>query len=501
MGRGSLWAGGACGVAALAIGAWVWQRTPAQQEGGLLLDGRSRAGSISAVAAVARVVIEPPLPAVALDRTTAAGRVILAQVGAVREQPESPQAWYRLGLAYQASNDMLLARQCMEQAAEIDADAPRPRYHLALIADHAGEIERAMEAMEAALARAPRYAPGFVRLGEWHLERDDLDAAQASFERALELEPHSVRALAGVARVALGREDPEGAERVLAPAVRRGVSDPALHRAYGAALQRLGRDAEAEASLLVARRPERPLADPWLAEMDEFRVDVRTRMEQAEQLVRAGRAAQAVPLLLELRREQPENVGVVANLAVAYREAGDAPRAVALLERELRRTPGAWQLHYNLALLRYHRLPKQEPGERRTPEELAAIIPHVDAALRLNAAHAPSWALRGDLHAACGDHGAAAEAFRQAAISDPMNVEWLLRQGDAELAAGNREVAIATYRRAATLFPSAPAAARRLAEATAIRPRSGAEPPLRDAALLIQSELVASEPGPAGAAR
>lgn len=473
MGRGSVWAVGIGAVVAAAAGvvlSTVLSVSDRAPNGGVGGSGIAVAGGRDDLTAGASDPSNsdgeaPPMPLVELDPGSPVGRIILAQIAAVRAQPRSAPAWYRLGLAYQASNDAALARECLERAARLEPTAPRPHYHLAMLAHHAGDLDGAIDSLRRVVEHAPTYAPAHVRLGEWHLERDEIDDAERAFLTARRVDATSTRAAVGLARIALCRERAGDAEAILAPLAAAGVVDPAVHRVRGIALRRLGRGEDAEATLARARRADPPIPDPWLAEIDAFRSDVRTRMEHAESLVRSGRAGQAIPILSALHRETPENTGILCNLAVAHRTAGEHDRSLALLEAELRRVPQSWQVHYTIALGRFIRLRSSDAAQPIDVGRLANIVPHVDAAIRLNPAHAPSLGLRGEIHEAVGDRTAAVEAYRRAAIADPENPQWLVRQGLAELADGRAERAAATLRRAVAAAPGDPTAMQALADA------------------------------------
>lgn len=76
--------------------------------------------------------------------------------------------------------------------------------------------------------------------------------------------------------------------------------------------------------------------------------------------------------------------------------------------------------------------------------------------------------MRGRVHVMAGEHAAAIEQFRLAAIADPTNATWLVEQGLAERAAGRIEAARLTLRRASRLGAAVPEEADQPGEALAM---------------------------------
>lgn len=408
----------------------------------------------------------PPVPEGLLESDTPSSRVIGVALRDVRENGRDSAAWYRLALAYEANNASDLALECLREAVALDPSNARAWYHAALVREHGGDLDGAVADMERAVAAAPTYSPARWRLGDWRLDRDDVDGAAQAYSEALRLDPTSVRAVAGAARVAQRRGDHAGVVSSLSAMTARGLDDPLVHQLLGHSLARIGRDAEAETSFARARRPATTPPDPWLAEIEPFRVDARAQFERAQQMVMTGRAAAAIPILEALVANDPDNAGLVCNLAAAHRLLGDLNRSATMLEDAVRRFPDSWQAHYNLALTTMTAW-RSASGANGAgpPASLRFIADHADAAIRSNPAYAPAHALRGDVHTALGEFAAAADSYRAAAVAEPSNPAWQAQLGVAHLRAGAPGEAVSALRRASDLAPGDPSILTALADA------------------------------------
>jgi TolB-like protein/Tfp pilus assembly protein PilF len=112
---------------------------------------------------------------------------------------------------------------------------------------------QAREAAEKALALDPQLAEAHLAIGKVQTTYDwDWDAADASYRRALDLEPGSAEALrhAGVQAITLGRWDE--AIDLTNKAIERDPLRPNSYHNLGLALQAVNRDTEAEAALRTA---------------------------------------------------------------------------------------------------------------------------------------------------------------------------------------------------------------------------------------------------------
>jgi len=205
-------------------------------------------------------------------------------------------------------------------------DHVRALGRLAAVLDWAGKSEEAEVLSDRALA----LSGGGDAMSHWHkgnyqLDRDELDAAIASYRAALELDPQFGEAwfnLAGALRRA-GRS-----EEALQPARRAADLSPDSARVQfglGAVLVDLGQDAEAAVALRAALALEPDHADALNA------------LGLLE--LRAGRLASAEDLFRAATRVQPDEARGYHNLGLLLELRGDGSAARVALERALELDP------------------------------------------------------------------------------------------------------------------------------------------------------------------
>lgn len=116
-----------------------------------------------------------------------------ARPGLTQEQLEIQRA-IRLGQFEKAER---LLQVMLEQKPE----DPWARNKTAVVWILTGRVQAAQALLEDLLADCPDYAPAWVNRGNLAFERNDLEEAQACYEKALELDPHSSAAHNNLAAV------------------------------------------------------------------------------------------------------------------------------------------------------------------------------------------------------------------------------------------------------------------------------------------------------------
>lgn len=142
------------------------------------------------------------------------------EVGA--DHPEAALAWNNLGAIWLDRGDLTKARPYFERAVASPGASLESRYNLALILRAEGELERAIEELEAAAAMAPNHQQVNERLGLAYLDANRAEDAYRTFLLIRRLYPDNWVAPMGLAVVFAAAENPEEARRNLAEAVRLG---------------------------------------------------------------------------------------------------------------------------------------------------------------------------------------------------------------------------------------------------------------------------------------
>ena len=214
--------------------------------------------------------------------------------------------------------------------------------YLAVELHRKGEIDAAVEQLEAVARTGAAFADAEYTMGRIRTERGDLPQAAAAYRRALELEPAHGGALLELGRLLEARGARETALAHYREAVRLRPDDPALLNNLGVILTREGRASEALEPLERACR------------LDPAEPEPRNSLGVA--LLELGRAEQAESAFASALERDPGHLEALLNLGVgraAQRPAGprgDPIRAgdpgrsgLRRRARRPRRHPGLWR--------------------------------------------------------------------------------------------------------------------------------------------------------------
>lgn len=97
-------------------------------------------------------------------------------------------------------------------------------------------------------------------------------------------------------------------------------------------------------------KPDEPQwDDPWLVELDQYRVGYAAQFKKALRLIDAGLLPQAITLLESLRKLRPRDVTLLNNLGAAYIQVQNYNTAILRLETALADHPNHFGTHLNLS--------------------------------------------------------------------------------------------------------------------------------------------------------
>lgn len=314
------------------------------------------------------------------ERTLAA--YLAEQVEAAQALPGSGAMRGRLAMAYHANGFVEAALESYRQAHALAPNDARWPYLRALLLAEAGENGEALRTMRDALAVDARYVPGLLWVGNWLLDDDQLDAAEATFLQALAVlgdERYMARAGAdsvpgsgqgvpvrgpvessmlmaaqvGLARIRLrtgGSTNAQDAASLLEPVVAR-FSHPQAARILAQAYRELGRESDAQRFAALGREAT-PLV--WRDERREALAQhVRGfsgTLTQGQSLIAQGRPRAALDLLQPLLEDHPHDAVLLNNLAAAYGMMDDPQAVLDTLLPIIDAHPENHLLHYNIAV-------------------------------------------------------------------------------------------------------------------------------------------------------
>jgi tetratricopeptide (TPR) repeat protein len=370
-----------------------------------------------------------------------------------------PGAQLELAKTYDANGLGDLALPAYERVLAADlpsAERVELEYLRAQVLETLGRPEEALAGFDAALALGDEHGPTWWSRGNLLLDLGRLDEARAAFERAHALEPHSVPALLGLARVHLLQEDPAAARAVLEPLAEREPGERFVHGLLARALGALGETDRARVELAREARAKRvSFSDPRRAAVRTRTTGFLAELERADELMLDGQARAAVEVLEPLRALRPDDLAVLQLLGKALTLAAEHDRSIALLTEACRAHPAQFLLELRLG---------QALDAKRAYREALA---HMETAHALNPVYVPTLAALGEVRMKLAQHAAAEDALARAleAGEDGLRTRVMLAQVQLEQQAWGR--ARATAEAACTAYPNAVAAWTYLAEARA----------------------------------
>ena len=311
-----------------------------------------------------------------------------------RGLPKSGPMRGRLGMAYDVNGFREAALLTYGQAEALDPKDFRWPYFSAVLVAETGEHEKALEALQRAIAIDPVYAPAWLWRGSWLLEVGRPADAVVAFERAGDLGADATAAF-GRARALIALDRHAEAIELLDPLARTS-NHPYIYRTLGEALRAMGRPEDSRSAMTRGREAS-PVS--WEDERSEQRtVHVRgyASYNLAKSMSADGRVVEALEILQRLQMHHPEAscgrdeefflaCNLMNSTSIAHARAGSADQALATVQRGLALNADFIPFHLTLANL------------YREQRDLERALVHVDRALELNPARGYAHEQRGRL--------------------------------------------------------------------------------------------------------
>ncbi len=258
---------------------------------------------------------------------------------AVAEDPDSAGPTASLAALQLATGEDEDARRLLAGLSDtLEGGGVQDKTRLALLQLRAGNHEKALELADAIKNDDEFSYVGHTLAGMALANLDRGDEAVEEFERALEIKPGNRAAALALATLHQMRGDMAQAEAVLRETLEAAETDSHLLAGLTQVLLTQGRSEEAEQLLrgLAEQRPE----------------DVGVKTLLAQYLLMVGRPEEALPLAEEAGELAPESAGVVETLGRVQLAAGDEAAAVGSFERLTSLRPESADAHFLLARAR-----------------------------------------------------------------------------------------------------------------------------------------------------
>jgi len=289
-----------------------------------------------------------------------------------------------------------------------------------------GSLKQGLDRLTATLERksAP-FAEPWVKLAMAQAETGAIDAARASLERALGIDPDSP-----IARFNL------------AEAMRRQGQYAAAMEQYRRTLALDPNYAKAHLGLgLVNRRQGRPAAESFRRALHSDRLLAEAHLGLGRESVERGRAGEAARHFLQALRVEPDSAEAHLNLGLAQARQGLHKAALAAFRQAVALDPASPEAHYNLGVA----LAQQG--------RIQVALQHFRQAVRLRPEDAEAHSNLGMAYSQLGRLQDAVAAFRQAVRLRPDSARTYVNLGLTQARLGRTREAIEALSRSASLSP------------------------------------------------
>lgn len=335
-----------------------------------------------------------PIPAPSLEglepEVAAQLRDARALVDALAAEPAAPaelaEAHGELGRLYHAYGLFEAAAASYANAALLAPEDFRWHYYAGYLAQALGRSAEAEASYERALELQPGFLPGWIHLAEILLAGNHLDAAERILKQVLGSDPRNAPARAGLGEIALSRRQFREAAEHLEAALAAAPEADRLHHPLALAYRGLGDMDRARDHLARAGRVGVRPADPLIDELAQLRQGEMAHLLRGRVAFRFGRFADAAVEFRKAVEARPASVPARINLGAALVQTGDRKGAAEQFLEALKLAPDNGTAHYNLALLlaqdgkdaeavrHLEEAVRIEPGDGAAHLELAQVL-------------------------------------------------------------------------------------------------------------------------------
>ena len=407
-------------------------------------------GLLVAVVFGGRQVFTPTPPPPPVVNTTGFDPTIAAAIGKARQAvlsaPRSATARGRLGMVLLAHEVRAGASESFAQAAALAPREPRWPYFLGLAQLVDNPMAAATNLDRAVRLFPERESAPRLRLADTLLSLGRLEEAEAQYRHVWRREPNSAPAGLGLGKVANARDRAAEALDFLTAATQHPSTRKAAHRLLLNVNQRLGRTNQAEqlARILAELPNDKPLPDPFQAEVEQLKTGEKAWIDQGDEWIKSGRVAEAAQLLERTVQTYPNSDRAMFFLGRARLRLGDAAGAEAILLRAVQLAPTSVEAQMQLGVTR---LAQGRAKEAR---------PCFRAAIQAKPNLGEAWfnlglSLGGEIN-----HAECLEALREAIRLKPNLIEAYLGLAVTLRADGQKQAAARELQRALELKPDEP---------------------------------------------
>ncbi len=394
-----------------------------------------------------------PIPEISLEHLDADSRQQLdaarARVIAAIENklPDSELAdmWGELGALYQVYSVNRPAGTCYANALRLAPGEFRWVYYAAYFAIKTGEMQTAVERLEAARKLRPDYLAVTVRLAGAWLELNELDKAKAAYKQVADAIGLEAAALYGLGQIALLQRDYAGAIDYFRRALAIEPEANRIHYSLAQALRAAGQGDSARQHLALRGDRLPSIRDPLIENLDSLKTGANMHFMNGMKAMREKDYTGTRDAFARGLEREPGNNYARTSYARALYLDDNRQQARKELETVLTKDPSSTMARFLLGVM------DEEAGST------AAAIRQYREVLRLEPDHAGARFFLANSYYRQGHYDKAIAEYKASLQTDPENMAVYLLQAGALLQAGRgREEILAVIDTAMQRFNEQP---------------------------------------------
>lgn len=256
---------------------------------------------------------------------------------AMKLNPNNPVPYARLGEYRLSQKKYPEAEKLFEESMDKSPDFIEGMNGLISLYGMQKNLPKALARVNAQIAKSPNNSAYYLMLGTLQLSNKQPDQAEASLQKAIDLNKLNLDAITLLAQVQLARGESDKAVATYNAAITANPKDVRSMVSLGAVYELKNEPAKAEQLYRKALEiePDSPLASNNLAYL---------LLQQDRDIDTAASMAQ------QAREKMPDSPGAADTLAYAYYKKGAYGLAIDLLEEAVKRVPQNPTYHYHLGL-------------------------------------------------------------------------------------------------------------------------------------------------------
>ena len=270
----------------------------------------------------------------------------------IRDHPDDPEAWGRLGCVYQVHEMRQPARASYERAIELDADEFRWHYFQSVALLEDGD-PAAIKTLQRAIDLRSQYAPALFRLGDELSRANRLEEARTAYQSGLDHSLDDMHGLLGLARLAGQADELDEAMQFLTRAEAINAGSRELQSLLARVHQRQGnRDAARAAAARAAEASQAlPREDPVMHEVLSYGASAYWNIIYGNDAMKQNQFALAERYYVKAVESRPEVGKHYYNLGFCLEKQEKLNEAVRAYQAAIERDPGLAEAHSHIGQL------------------------------------------------------------------------------------------------------------------------------------------------------